>query len=247
MKVYDILVESKKTNKVDEGPIRFLKRTLGKNTGMGKAAQLDVEIDKEVKNVFKDYYAVSKQDPKQKGMTAQGLAKFIAAKGFVSSPKAVMQYINQDPSLGRQLAKGGKAIKKKVKSGAAAVTGAASKLKKKLGSQDSGLTPPGAQGNLDLAGGKMNQSMYSESQLMEVDAQLSKGQVMKVIKRFVQQGFQANLGKSGAVKKSAYADAPDDADAPKAKAGKKSDVDKALDIVKNAGYTISGKPALIKK
>ena len=70
MKVYDILVESKKTNKVDEGPIRFLKRTLGKNTGMGKAAQLDVEIDKEVKNVFKDYYAVSKQDPKQKGMTA---------------------------------------------------------------------------------------------------------------------------------------------------------------------------------
>ena len=37
---------------------------------MGKAAQLDVEIDKEVKNVFKDYFAVSKQDPKQKGMTA---------------------------------------------------------------------------------------------------------------------------------------------------------------------------------
>ena len=25
MKVYDILVESKKTNKVDEGPVRFLK------------------------------------------------------------------------------------------------------------------------------------------------------------------------------------------------------------------------------
>ena len=110
MKVYDILVESNKTNKVDEGPVRFLKRTLGKNTGMGKAAQLDVEIDKEVKNVFTDYYAVSKQDPKQAGMTAQGLAKFIAAKGFVSSPKAVMQYINQDPSLGRQLAKGGKAV-----------------------------------------------------------------------------------------------------------------------------------------
>ena len=89
--------------------------------------------------------------------------------------------------------------------------------------------------------------MYSESQLMEVDMQLSKGQAMKVIKRFVQQGFQANLAKSGAVKKSAYGDAPDPADAPKAKAGKKSDVDKALDIVKNAGYTISGKPALLKK
>ena len=68
---------------------------------------------------------------------------------------------------------------------------------------------------------------------------------MKVIKRFVQQGFQANLGKSGAVKRSAYGDAPDGAEAPKA--DKQSKVDKALDIVKNAGYTISGKPALIKK
>ena len=74
----------------------------------------------------------------------------------------------------------------------------------------------------------MNQSMYSESQLMEVDMQLSKGQAMKVIKRFVQQGFQANLAKSGAVKKSAYGDAPDSADAPKAKASKQSDVAKAL-------------------
>ena len=66
MKVYDILVESKKADQVDEGPVRFLKRTLGKNTGMGKAAQLDVELDKEVKSVFQDYFAVSKQDPKQK-------------------------------------------------------------------------------------------------------------------------------------------------------------------------------------
>jgi hypothetical protein len=70
---------------------------------------------------------------------------------------------------------------------------------------------------------------------------------MKVIKRFVQQGFQANLAKSGAVKKSAYGDAPDSADAPKAKASKQSDVEKAIDIVKNAGYKISGKPALLKK
>ena len=60
MKVLDVLTESKKVN---EGPLRFLKRTLGKNTAMGKSAQLDVEIDKEVKNIYKDYVAVSKQDP----------------------------------------------------------------------------------------------------------------------------------------------------------------------------------------
>ena len=49
MKVYDVLTESKQ---VDEGPIRFLKRTLGKNTAMGKAAQLDVELDKEVSDIY---------------------------------------------------------------------------------------------------------------------------------------------------------------------------------------------------
>lgn len=247
MKVYDILVESKKADQVDEGPVRFLKRTLGKNTGMGKAAQLDVELDKEVKSVFQDYFAVSKQDPKQKGLTAKGLANFLVAKGFISKPSAVMAYINQDPGMMRSLKKTTKKVGKGLKSAGAKVTGAASNLKQKLAPKDTGLTPPGAQGNLDLAGGKMNQSMYSESQLMEVDMQLSKGQAMKVIKRFVQQGFQANLAKSGAVKKSAYGDAPDPADAPKAKASKQSDVDKALDIVKNAGYTISGKPALLKK
>ena len=105
MKVYDILVESKKTDQVDEGPVRFLKRTLGKNTGMGKAAQLDVELDKEVKSVFQDYFAVSKQDPKQKGLTAKGLANFLVAKGFISKPSAVMAYINQDPGMMRSLKK----------------------------------------------------------------------------------------------------------------------------------------------
>ena len=80
MKVYDVLTESKQ---VDEGPIRFLKRTLGKNTAMGKAAQLDVELDKEVSDIYKDFVAVSKQDPKMGGMTAKGLANFLKAKGFL--------------------------------------------------------------------------------------------------------------------------------------------------------------------
>ena len=209
MKVYDILTESKQ---VDEGPLRFLKRTLGKNTAAGKAAQLDVELDKEVSNIYKDFYAVSKQDPNMKGMTAKGLAKFLAAKGFVSKPSAVMSYINAEPGMMRTLKKSAsknyKAGKDAAKSAGAKVTGAASKLKAKLSPQASGLTGADAQGNLDLSGGKMNSSMYSEAQIMEADVELSKGQVQKVIKRFVQQGFQKQMGSR--VSKSSYGDAPAD-------------------------------------
>ena len=120
MKVYDILTESKQ---VDEGPLRFLKRTLGKNTAAGKAAQLDVELDKEVSNIYKDFYAISKQDPNMKGMTAKGLVKFLAAKGFVSKPSAVMSYINAEPGMMRTMKKNYKAGKDAAKSAGAKVTG----------------------------------------------------------------------------------------------------------------------------
>ena len=259
MKVYDILTESKQ---VDEGPIRFLKRTLGKNTAGGKAAQLDVELDKEVSNIYKDFYAVSKQDPKMKGMTAKGLAKFLVAKGFVSKPSAVMSYINAEPGIMRSLkktaSKSYKSGKDAAKSGAAAVTGAASKLKAKLSPQASGLTGADAQGNLELSGGKMNSSMYSEAQIMEADVELSKGQVQKVIKRFVQQGFQKQMGSR--VSKSSYGDAPADADTTVAtkKTSKAKDTSKAdakdmatptMDIesakkyLEANGYTVTKKKA----
>ena len=251
MNVHDILSESKQ---VDEGPIRFMKRTLGKNTAMGKAAQLDVELDKEVANIYKDYYAVSKQDPKQAGMTAKGLANFLVAKGFVSKPSAVMGYINQDPSLGRKAAKAGKKVAKgakaaagAAKSGASKVSQAASKLKQKLSPQASGLTPD--QPNLPGI-----ESMYSESRLNEVDPQLSSGQAKKIIKRFVQQGFQKQLG--GKLSKSSYGDA--DAQAPASKSSKQSassasssksdakdmatptmDVKSAIKFLKSQGYTVT--------
>ena len=214
MKVYDILTESKKTDQVDEGPLRFIKRTFGKNTAGGKAAQLDVELDKEVSNIYKDFYAITKQDPNMKGMTAKGLSKFLVAKGFASKPSAVMSYINAEPGIMRTLSKSAsknyKAGKDAAKSAGAKVTGAASKLKAKLSPQASGLTGADAQGNFDLQGGKMNSSMYSEAQIMEADVELSKGQVQKVIKRFVQQGFQKQMGSR--VSKSSYGDAPADAD-----------------------------------
>jgi len=250
MNVHDILSESKQ---VDEGPIRFMKRTLGKNTAMGKAAQLDVELDKEVANIYKDYYAVSKQDPKLQGMTAKGLANFLVAKGFVSKPSAVMQYINQEPSLGRKAAKAGKKVAKgakaaagAAKSGASKVGQAASKLKQKLSPQASGLTPD--QPNLPGI-----ESMYSESRLNEVDVQLSSGQAKKIIKRFVQQGFQKQLG--GRVNKSSYGDAgAQDSKTSKAQVSTKTassnsdakdmatptmDVKSAIKFLKSQGYTVT--------
>ena len=229
---------------LDEGPIRFLKRTLGKNTKMGKAAQLDVELDKEVGDIYKDYYAVSKQDPKSKGMTAKSLANFLVAKGFVSKPSAVMAYINQDPGISRTLAKGGKKVAKGVKTGAAAVTGAASKLKKSLTPKPTGLTPDQTKDQPNLPG---LESMYSESQLMEVDVSLSGGQVKKIIKRFVQQGFQKQLGSK--LKRSSYGDAG--TDDPKSSAKSKDskadakkmatptmDVDSAIKFLQSQGYTV---------
>ena len=249
MKVYDVLTESKQ---VDEGPIRFLKRTLGKNTAMGKAAQLDVELDKEVSDIYKDFVAVSKQDPKMGGMTAKGLANFLKAKGFVSKPSDVMSYVNQEPSLGRKASKAGKKVAKgakaaagAAKSGASKVGQAASKLKKKLSPEPTGLTPD--QPNLPGI-----ESMYSEARLMEVDVKLSGGQAKKIIKRFVQQGFQKQMGNR--LSKSSYGDAPadtakgsssDTASASSSKSDAKAmatptmDVASAIKFLRSQGYTVT--------
>jgi len=257
MKVFDILTESKQ---VDEGPIRFLKRTLGKNTAMGKAAQLDVEIEQEAKNIFKDFYAVAKNSPNGT-MTAKGLADYLVAKGFVSKPSAVMSYINADPSMGRKVAKGAKQVgkgAKQVGKGAkkvgtavgGAVSKAGAKVKQAMTPKSSGLTPDARQGELDL------QSMYnkmSESQLMEVDAQIDKATAMKAIKKFVQQGMSAGI-KSGRTptQKSRFGDAPDDApkakataDAPKSKGSEKLagmgvtvEIQQAVDVLRKAGYKV---------
>tara|TARA_B100000965_G_C19393532_1_gene670095 strand:- start:47 stop:805 length:759 start_codon:yes stop_codon:yes gene_type:complete len=246
MQVIDILTETKK-NKVDEGPIRLLKRTLGKNTAMGKAAQLDVELDKEVKNIYKDYYAVTKQDPKKQGMTAKGLAQFLVAKGFASKPSEVMGFINAEPSMGRtakkagkKIAKGAKATAGAAKSGASAVVGAAKKVKDKLKPKASGLTPD--QPNLPGI-----ESLYKESHVVEADAQISSGQAKKVIKRFVQKGFQKQM--PDRLSKSAYGDAEPEmnpkaksaVDNAKAMASVPKDVQGALSVLKKAGYTIDSK------
>ena len=247
MKVFDILTESKQ---VDEGPIRFLKRTLGKNTAMGKAAQLDVEIEQEAKNIFKDFYAVAKNSP-DGTMTAKGLADYLVAKGFVSKPSAVMSYINADPSMGRKVAKGAKAVNKAGQ--------AAKSIKKKLSPEPSKLTPDPRQGELDL------QSMYNEmteSQLMEVDAQINKATAMKAIKKFVQQGMAAGI-KSGRTptQKSRFGDAPTTSTAPKDKEtttkssgsnkladmGVTVEIQQAVDVLRKAGYKVIAPKEKVKR
>ena len=245
MKVIDVLTESKKTN---EGPIRFLKRTLGKDSAMGKDAQLDVELDKEVNNLYKDFYAVSKQDPKLKGMTAKGLGQFMVSKGFANKPSEVMRFINQDPSMSRILAKGARKFAKGAKSAAGAAGKAAKMVSKGMGKaadaakkafspKKSDLTPDG---QMELP---LSNSIYSEavleSILNEVDIPLTKSQVKQVMKGFVRKGFQSQLGKR--MKKSAYATDPGDGDMMPG-----DDIQNAVNTLKNAGFEIDTKTKKIK-
>jgi len=240
MKVYDVLTESTKNEqKVDEfNPIRRVKALAG-----NKAAKLDIEIDKEVKDIYKDYVAVSKQDPKKQGMTVDSLSNFLAAKGFANSPDEVIAYIKQDTSLATKLMRGAVAGSKKVaqgakaaagaaKSGASAVVGAAKKLKKKM-SEPSGLTPD--QPNLP----GIESTMFSESVLLE--QKMSGSEVKKVIKRFVQQGFQKQLG--GRLKKSAYGDM--DGGSKKKKQSNNmmpsDDVQNAIAVLQDAGFKVDPK------
>ena len=245
MKVIDVLTESKKTN---EGPIRFLKRTLGKNTAMGKAAQLDAELDKEVNDLYKDFFAVAKQRPDLGGMTAKGLGQFMVSKGFANKPSEVMRFINQDPSMSRILAKGAKKVTKGAKAAAGAGVKAAKMVSKGMGKvagaakkaftpKKSDLTPDG---QMELP---LSNSVYSEaileSILNEVDIPLTKAQVKQVMKGFVRKGFQSQLGQR--TKKSAYAtDAGDDNMMPD------DEIQNEVNTLKNAGFKIDTKSKKIK-
>ena len=87
MKVYDILVENQKT---DEGPVRFLKRTLGKNTAMGKKAQVSAEIDGEVNKLYKSFMGdlSNFNDPNP---TPKNLGQWMSGKGLIANPKEVIK------------------------------------------------------------------------------------------------------------------------------------------------------------
>ena len=226
MKIYDILKES--NDRTDEGPVRYLKRTLAKNTGMGKAAQLDVEIEKEAKKIFADFYAVAKNSPSGK-MTVKGLADVLTAKGFVNKPSQVIAYLQQDPTLGMKLKSAGKSIKKGF-----------NKVKQTMQGKDTGIgqkqqtepeptntdlikTPKQKKQKQKQKGGNFGkkpheidntdqfnsiQREFAEQMMYEADVELSKGQAMNAIKKFVQQGMTSNVKAGNAnLDKSKYADA----------------------------------------
>lgn len=212
MKVFDIVHESE--NEIEEGPLRFVKRKLG-----NQSAQLDYEIDQKVNQLYKQYKAVVDQDPKVKGMTAKSLSNYLSQKGFASKPSDVMGWINSQPSLGRTLKK------------------AAGKMGKTLGKLGgpSGLTPDSSKPQKDPRQGELDlQSMYAEAILSEVDAQLSGGQVKQVIKKFVQTGFQKQVGKR--LGRDEYADGPQDgAQDPR----KQQMIQQAIKDLEAMGYTIT--------
>ena len=241
MKVYDVLTESEQ--KTDEGPVRFLKRTLGKNTKFGKAAQVDVEIDKEVKSMMKDYYALVKNSPDgKKGYTIGSLAKFLKQKGFVADPKSVLKYYQDNPSLGKKLGKAAGDAADAAKSGAAAVGKAASNLKKKVSPSKSPLTPEPAQGELDLTNSIYGEALEAYALAMEAgkvdpNTPLETGEVKIVMKKFVQQGFSSQVGKR--LGKSDFGDAPDAQDGAQAPA--KPDLKKVKADADALGYTLAKK------
>lgn len=239
MKVYDILVESKKEEQIDElSPVRWAKAKMG-----NKSAQLDIEIDKEVKGIYKDFVAVVKQDPKQKGMTVDSISNFLAAKGFANSPKEVKAYIKQDMSLMKKI---GKAISSGTKKTIAATGAGLSAAKTGAGKViDAGKKLAQAPNKSGLApdSDPRQGELFKESLLLE--AELSGSEIQKVIKRFVQQGFQKQLG--GRVKKSSYGDqgsgtAPAQsntkADA-KDMATPSMDIDSAIKFLQSNGYKVT--------
>ena len=258
MRVYDILTESK--NRTNEGPLRYLKRTLGKNTAMGKRAQLDVELEKEAKGLLGDFYAVAGNSPSGK-MTIKGLADFLTAKGFVNNPKQVVKYLQQDPTLGMKMKKAGRSIKKGYEKVKTAMSGKDTGIGKTPTDNDKGpkisdkIKVPN---NKKQNGGNFNkknheidntahfdsiQRDYNEAMLLEglYDVELSKGQAFNAIKKFVQQGMTANVAAGkGNVKKSAYGDAGlQNKEQPKAKTEKQPTVGTHIDALKKQGFKIT--------
>lgn len=261
MKVRDILTESEQTN---EGPLRYLKRTLGKNTAMGKRAQLDVELEKEAKSLLGDFYAVAGNSPSGK-MTVQGLADFLTAKGFANNPKQVVRYLQQDPTMGMQMKKAGRSIKKGFDKVKTAMKGKDTGIGKNPDSEKPQVTDKikvpakkNSDGKLPTSREVDNtaqfnsiQREYNEAMILEglYDVELNKKQAFNAIKKFVQQGMTANVaaGKGG-VKKSSYADADlQNKEKPTAKpeAPKQTSIGTHVDALKNAGFKITdpdGKP-----
>jgi len=193
MKVYDILAEEK----VEEGPLNMIGRAMG-----SKKAQLSHEIDTEVKKLWKEYSAIVSQDPRAPGkMTISNISNFLKAKGFISNRQGVGAFIRANPSLMQRIGSMAGTVADKITKGAGAIANTMKTAKDAVKSQmnkKSGLTPAES-----LEEELESQLIYEATAPREID----KRTAMMILKKFVQKGFQAQVGSR--VNKSAYGDDPE--------------------------------------
>lgn len=247
MKVFDVLTESEQ--KVDEGPLRFAKRTLFKNTTMGKKAQISAEIDAEAKKVYKDLVAAisNYNDPR---MTVKNVSDYLTGAGFVSGTKEVEKALIANPTFMNRLEKVKAAAGEKIATAKDKVSTAASNIKKRL-SPD--------QTNIDKDSNPSKESLenlyYEAVMLNEIqsDMVLSKGEVYNTIKGFVKRGRQAKVATGDFTTKSGYGDAPKKDSKSSEKKTDSSDIinkefASAVSIIKKAGFQVvdkEGKPVKV--
>jgi hypothetical protein len=223
MKVYDILAEEK----VEEGPLDMIGRAMG-----SKKAQLSHEIDTEVKSLWKEYSAIVSQDPKAPGkMTISNIANFLKNKGFISSPQEVGAFIKANPSLMQRIGSMAGSVADKITKGASAIAGTMKTAKDAVKTQmnkKSGLAPAGESLEAEL----QNQLIYEATAPQEID----KRTAMMILKKFVQKGFQAQVGNR--VNKSAYGDDPAQQDGIDS-SRKNQMVQAAIADLQKMGYTVT--------
>lgn len=254
MRVLDVLIESE-DQQTDEGPLRGLKRTLFKNTKMGKKAQVDVELERDAKAFYKEFMSDVENfnDPRP---TVANLADWMAGKDFKSDKAQIIKLLRMNPTFMNKLsdvsskvASGLGKIGSGIKKTADLAVGAAKKVKSAVTPEPSKIDP--RQGELDL------NSMYNESVIINeistkgMNIELSSGEVMNVLKAFMKQGREAMVRKGNPQGvQSKYADnkdAKDDKPTAKKsdnKGAEDLEVAKALELVKSRGYEVVKKPGL---
>lgn len=229
MKVFDVLTESEQTN---EGPVRFLKRTLGKNTAMGKKAQVSAEIDAEAKRMYKDLIADigNYNDPR---MTVNNLAKWAQGAGFISNRSEIIKALRANPTFANRVQGAAKATTKAVKKGANAVADKATAAKKSIGNAYTKVKkavtpePSNFEKQPKLPG---IESMYAEARFIAeveqkgMNIELSKGEVFNVLRGLVKKGRQAGISTGKYTQQSSYGDQKYAKDASKKSGGKSSEV-----------------------
>ena len=195
--------------------------------------------------------------------TPKNLGQWMSGKGLIANPKEVINLLRKNPTFmnkmgaaGKAVAGAGKKVAGALKKGGKAVAGAAGKAAdkaKKAFTPDKTGVGAGAQPNLpgiestNYFEGLTEAQIIAEIKQKGLGIQLSKGEVQNIIRGAVKRNRQTMVGKGQVGDKSAYAldqDKPTQGDKVKG-VGVNPDLANALDVVKSAGYKITGKPALM--